>query len=90
MNDTMNKQEKSTGMEYEKLITVFSFNFAYEAYIVQSRLESEGISCFLQDEYYLQLNPLATNAIGGVKLQVLERDLNRTIEILKETGYIKD
>ena len=33
---------------------------------------------------------LATSAIGGVKLQVLERDLNRTIEILKETGYVKE
>ena len=86
----MDKREKSTGLENEKLITVFSFNFAYEAYIVRSKLESEGINCFLQDEYYLQLNPLATNAIGGVKLQVLERDLNHTIEILREAGYIKD
>jgi len=86
----MENEEKSTGMDCEKLITVFSFNFAYEAYIVQSKLESEGISSFLQDEYYLQLNPLATNAIGGLRLQVLESDLNKTLEILKETGYIKE
>jgi len=85
-----NKKEKRTGIENEKLITVFSFNFAYEAYIVRGKLESEGIDCFFRDEYYLQLNPLATNAIGGVKLQVLERDLNRTIEILKEAGYVKE
>ena len=86
----MNKEEKSTGTEYEKFVTVFTFNFAYEAYIVRGRLESEGIECFLQDEYYLQLNPFATSAIGGVKLQVWEKDLNRTIEILKETGYFKE
>ena len=29
-------------------------------------------------------------AEGKAKLQVWEKDLNRTIEILKETGYIKD
>jgi len=86
----MDKGEKSTGTEYGKIVTVFTFNFAYEAYIVRGRLESEGIECFLQDEYYLQLNPFATSAIGGVKLQIWEKDLNRTIEILKETGYLKD
>jgi len=77
-------------MEKEKLVTVISFTFTYEAAIVRGRLESEGISCFLQDEFFLQVNPFATNAIGGVKLQVPESDLNHAIEILKETGYIKD
>ena len=90
IENTMEKEEKSTGTEYEKLVTVFTFNFPYEAYIVRGRLESEGIECFLQNDIILQLNPFATSAIGGVNLQVMERDLNSTIKILKETGYIKD
>ncbi len=38
----------------------------------------------------MQVNPFYSNAIGGVKLQVLERDLNQAIEILKEMEYIKE
>ena len=85
----MDTEEKSAGMEYEKLVTVFTFN-KYEAYIVRGKLESEGIECFLQNDILRKLNPFATMDNGGVNLQVMERDLNRTIEILKETGYIKD
>ena len=33
----MDKEEKSTGTEYGKIVTVFTFNFAYEAYIVRGR-----------------------------------------------------
>jgi DNA-directed RNA polymerase subunit RPC12/RpoP len=53
-------------------------------------LESEGITCFVKDELTVQVHPFISNAIGGVKLQVKESDLSQTIEILKETGYIKD
>ena len=77
-------------METEKLITVLTFNFVHEAAIVQGRLQSEGVECFLQNKHTVQTNPLVTNAIGGVKLQVRESDLQRSIEILKETGYIKN
>jgi len=77
-------------MKSEKFVTVLTFTFASELAIVRGRLESEGIACSVKDELMIQVNPLASNAFGGVKLQVLESDLPRAIEILKETGYIKD
>ena len=77
-------------MVNEKFITVLTTTFGYEVAIIRGRLESEGITCFVQDELTVQVNPLYSNAIGGVKLQVKESDLPRAIEILKETGYIKD
>jgi DNA-directed RNA polymerase subunit RPC12/RpoP len=77
-------------MENEKFITVLTFTFVYEAAIIRGRLESEGIPCFVQDELTIQVAPFYSNAIGGVKLQVRESDLNQAIEILKETGYIKE
>ena len=77
-------------MKNERFITVLTFTFPHEVAIIRGRLESEGIFCFVQDELTIQVQPFYSNAIGGVKLQVRESDLDRTIEILKETGYIKD
>ena len=77
-------------MDTEKFITVLTFTFPYEVAIVRGRLESEGITCFVQDELTAQVHPFYSNAIGGVKLQVKENDLKPAIEILKETGYIKE
>jgi type III secretory pathway lipoprotein EscJ len=77
-------------MEYEKFITVMTFVYAHEVAIVRGRLEAEGITCFVQDEMTVQVHPFYSNALGGVKLQVLERDLQQAVEILKETGYIKE
>ncbi len=76
-------------MENEKFVTVLTFTFAHEVAIIRGRLEAEGITCFVKDELTVQIHPFYSNAIGGVKLQVRESDLNQAIQILKETGYIK-
>ena len=77
-------------MESDKFVTVFTYTYVYEGAILRSRLESEGITCFVKDELMAQVNPFYSNAIGGIELQVLESDLPRAVEILKEAGYIKD
>jgi hypothetical protein len=77
-------------METENFITVLTFTFPYEVAVVRGRLESEGITCFVQDELTAQVHPFYSNAIGGVKLQVKESDLKQAVEILKETGYLKE
>ena len=77
-------------MENEKFVTVLTATFGSELAVIRSRLESEGITCFAKDELSIQVNPMYSAAIGGVKLQVKESDLNQTLEILKETGYIED
>ncbi len=77
-------------MENEKFITVLTATYGSEVAVIRGRLESEGIICFVQDELTVQVNPFYSNAIGGVKLQVRESDLEQTIEILKEAGYIQD
>lgn len=77
-------------MEIEKFITVLTATYGYEIAVIRGRLESEDITCFVKDELTVQVNPFYSNAIGGVKLQVKESDLNHAVKILKETGYIKD
>ncbi len=57
----------------DKLITIATYDSVAEAGLVRSRLEAEGIPAFLADEESMGLNFIGF-AIGGVKLQVLERD----------------
>lgn len=61
-----------------------------ELAILRGRLEADGIECRVLDELTVQVNPFYSNAIGGIKLQVKESDIQKAIEILKEGGYIKD
>ena len=56
-----------------------------DANIVLGRLESEGINCWLRDENTVTIDPILTNAVGGIKLMVAEPQVERAIELLQ--GY---
>jgi len=64
-------------------ITIATFEYPHEVAIIKSKLEFEGIKVFLKDELTIQTDNFLSNAIGGVKLQVLEKDINKAKEILK-------
>ncbi len=76
-------------METEKLVTIKQYNQIMEAHIIKSKLEAEGINCFLQDESLVSINWLYANAIGGVKLQVCASDVEKAIKIINEEVEIK-
>jgi len=67
-----------------------TFTYPTELAVLRLRLEAEGIECRVLDELTVQVYSLYSNAIGGIKLQVKESDVPKTIEILKEGGYIID
>lgn len=61
--------------------TLGSFEYPADVQIIKGRLESEGIYVFLRDENTLNTDPLISQAIGGVKLQVYTKDKDRAIAI---------
>lgn len=65
-------------------VTIKTYNFGHEAAIAQHLLENEGIETHLMDELSIQMNPLSSQALGGVKLQVWEEDAERAIKLLQE------
>ena len=67
-----------------KLITIATFSQAIEAHVSKTKLQSEGIECFIADENIVNMNWFYSNAVGGVKLQVKEADVKRSIEILRQ------
>jgi hypothetical protein len=73
-----------------ELITVATFHFPTRAHILKTRLSAEGIHVFLKNELHAQVNNFQSQAIGGVQVQVLQKDLERALEITKEFGIDND
>ena len=71
--------------------TLGAFAYPADVQIIKGKLESEGISVFLKDEKTLLSDPLISDAIGGVKLQVYSKDKERALEIYNEVrNYAMD
>ncbi|MBS1573704.1 MAG: DUF2007 domain-containing protein [Bacteroidetes bacterium] len=65
-------------------ITIQVFDNYISAHIALGRLKDEFINCYLQDEYTVTIDPLLSNAIGGIKLMVAASQAERAMEILNE------
>jgi hypothetical protein len=70
-----------------RLVTIAVFASAFIAHLVEGRLQADGIECYVQDEHTLQVNPLYNNALGGIKLQVKEEDVQTAVTVLRMHGY---
>ncbi|WP_430812976.1 MULTISPECIES: DUF2007 domain-containing protein [unclassified Carboxylicivirga] len=70
--------------------TIITFTQPHDAHFAKGLLESEGIETIIRDELTAQVNNFYSNAIGGVKLDVKESDLQNATSILIEGGYIKE
>ena len=70
------------------LVTIWTFPYQHQLLIIRGRLEAEGIVTYAQDELTIQVDPLYSNALGGIKLMVNEDDVTRANEILAESGMV--
>lgn len=70
----------------EKIITFENYYDVMLAHIVRTKLEDNGIPCFIADENTLTANPLYNQAVGGIKLKIFERDLEKCRAILAAEG----
>jgi predicted RNA-binding Zn-ribbon protein involved in translation (DUF1610 family) len=66
-----------------RFVTIWSFDNYVPAHIAMGRLEEEGIQGWLKDENTVTIDPILSNAIGGIKLMVAETDAKRSWELLK-------
>jgi hypothetical protein len=68
----------------EQLITIATYWYPGDYLLIKSRLEAEGINVFMKDENIVTQDPLVTSAVGGIKLQVNENDVEKALQIIKE------
>jgi hypothetical protein len=61
-----------------------TFDNYFSANIILTRLQDAGVHCYLKDEYTVTIDPILSNAIGGIKLDVDERDVALATKLLAE------
>ena len=67
------------------------FDYSTEAQLVKSKLDSENIQSMLMDEKTVDSDPMISQAIGGVKLLINNKDLNKALSIYNDIReYVKD
>ena len=73
-------------MSENTLVTAGTFSFPHEAEIARSTLEAEGIAAYVADAHTINMQWLYSNAMGGVRVQVHQKDLTVAKEVLN-TDY---
>ena len=68
----------------DKIVVFETFYNPIEANIVKARLMDSGVQCFLSDENTITINPLYTQALGGVKLHIFEKDIPLVKDIFQD------
>ncbi|MGB5980973.1 MAG: hypothetical protein WBG46_02405 [Nonlabens sp.] len=69
-----------------KFRTIAVFSYPAEAVVIKGKMESENIPVFLKDEFSIATDPFATNALGGVKMQVYKEDYIKAMGILESSN----
>jgi Putative prokaryotic signal transducing protein len=69
----------------QKLVTIATFDQAAKARLAQNALAEAGIRAAVADEATVAMDWLLGNAIGWIKLQVLEEDAERAVAELERT-----
>ena len=69
----------------ERFIEIRAYDNYIYAHIVLGKLRDAGINCHLKDEYTITIDPLLSPALGGIKIMVLQSEVDRALELLEET-----
>lgn len=67
------------------IITIATYDNPLTANLMKAKLKDAGIESFLANENIIGIQPLYSNAVGGIKLQVLESDATDAMDILNDT-----
>jgi len=68
-----------------------SFDNYISANIIRTRLEGEGVFCYLGDDNISTMMPFLSSSIGGIKLMVADDDVEKARILLSEfdTDYMR-
>lgn len=67
-----------------EIVTLKVFDNSIEAHLLKTRLESEGINCYLLDDNMVSLNPLYNISVGGIKVRINKNDFEEATAIVRE------
>jgi hypothetical protein len=85
---TVKYRTQGLAVMHDKLETIATFWNPGEANLARGHLEAEGISTLLANEEHVAATWLIANALGGIKLQVAQRDADRARACLADVQSI--
>ena len=65
-------------------VTIRTFQNYFAAHILLGRFRDAGIDCFLKDEFTVTVDPILSNAVGGIKLIVKKEDEEEANLLLRQ------
>lgn len=65
--------------------TLRTFQNYFQAHILLAKLQDAGVTCFLKDEFTVTMDPILSNAVGGIKLIVSKEDEAKAIALIKQS-----
>jgi len=65
-------------------IPVKTFDSYITANIWLGRLQDQEIDCYLKDEYTVTIDPILSNAIGGIKLCISSEQLEKGMDLIRQ------
>lgn len=74
--------------ERDEIIVLQVFENSIDANIAQTKLDANGIQCFLTEENLANLFPVQSAKLFGVRLHVFSRDKDQALQILHEQIFI--
>jgi hypothetical protein len=82
--ESMANQQSGETSEADRPVILRRYRDMPAAFVEKSVLEDAGIECFLQDDNVVRMDWLWSNALGGIKLVVRERDAADAERILSQ------
>lgn len=70
----------------EKMVEIARFSKVNDARMLVSLLQSEDIDCYINNEYTTQVFAGLAD-MGGARVEVLEGDVKRAMEVMEVNGY---
>lgn len=80
------KEGKKDGEAEGRTVLLTEAANEMEAELLRTLLEAEGIPCILSGTVPKSVFPLTVDGLAGVKVLVLERDLERSRRVIEEAG----
>ncbi|MEO9144481.1 MAG: hypothetical protein ABI237_02900 [Ginsengibacter sp.] len=67
-----------------EFVTIRTFQNYFTAHILLTKFRDAGIECYLKDEFTVTVDPILSNAVGGIKLIVRKEDEEEVNDLLND------
>lgn len=72
--------------DMDKMVEIARFQIPSDALTLMALLQSEGIECYLRNEYSSQMMAGYVD-VGGARVEILESDVAHALEVMEAGGY---